>query len=137
MNEKYDPKTSLSGRGVSSIAKNTFYLLGGRWLTTLIQGAYAIVLARMLGPELYGLYNYGLSWYMAFILFASLVTAGMPFNLLVGAAPNAIAYDSKQFSTGEFFSYGWIANAVLMGLLAIFVYFIWPLMGMPVLAPKA
>jgi sodium-dependent dicarboxylate transporter 2/3/5 len=70
------------------------------------------------------------------ILFASLVTAGMPFNLLVGAAPNAIAYDSKQFSTGEFFSYGWIANAVLMGLLAIFVYFIWPLMGMPVLAPK-
>jgi solute carrier family 13 (sodium-dependent dicarboxylate transporter), member 2/3/5 len=31
------------------------------------------------------------------ILFASLVTAGMPFLLLVGAAPNAIAYDSKQF----------------------------------------
>ncbi|NCP09817.1 SLC13/DASS family transporter, partial [bacterium] len=28
------------------------------------------------------------------ILFASLVTAGMPFLLLVGAAPNAIAYDS-------------------------------------------
>ena len=71
------------------------------------------------------------------ILFASLVTAGMPFNLLVGAAPNAIAYDSKQFSTGEFFTYGWIANAVLMGVLAIFVYFIWPLMGMPVLAPRA
>ena len=30
------------------------------------------------------------------ILFASLVTAGMPFLLLVGAAPNAIAYDSKN-----------------------------------------
>ena len=40
------------------------------------------------------------------ILFGSLVTAGMPFLLLVGAAPNAIAYDSKQFSTGEFFLYG-------------------------------
>jgi sodium-dependent dicarboxylate transporter 2/3/5 len=37
------------------------------------------------------------------IFFASLVTAGMPFLLLVGAAPNAIAYDSKQFTTGEFF----------------------------------
>ncbi|MGB2929783.1 MAG: SLC13 family permease, partial [Desulfobacterales bacterium] len=37
------------------------------------------------------------------ILFASLVTAGMPFLLLVGAAPNAIAYDSKMFTTGEFF----------------------------------
>jgi len=27
---------------------------------------------------------------------------GMPFNLLIGAAPNAIAYESKQFTTGEF-----------------------------------
>lgn len=40
------------------------------------------------------------------ILFASSVTAGMPFLLLVGAAPNAIAYDSKQFSTTEVFVYG-------------------------------
>jgi solute carrier family 13 (sodium-dependent dicarboxylate transporter), member 2/3/5 len=70
------------------------------------------------------------------ILFASLVTAGMPFNLLVGAAPNAIAYESKQFNTGEFFTYGWVGNVVLMAVLAAFVYFIWPLMGMPVLAPK-
>ncbi|NWF75540.1 MAG: hypothetical protein HXY53_03035 [Nitrospirae bacterium] len=38
------------------------------------------------------------------ILYASLVTGGMPFLLLIGAAPNAIAYDeSKQFSTGQFF----------------------------------
>ena len=48
-----------------------------------------------------------------------------------------VAYDSKQFNTGEFFTYGWIANVVLMAVLAVFVYFIWPLMGMPVLAPKA
>jgi solute carrier family 13 (sodium-dependent dicarboxylate transporter), member 2/3/5 len=67
------------------------------------------------------------------ILFASLVTAGMPFILLIGAAPNAIAYESKQFSTGEFFGYGWIPNVVLMVVLALFVYLIWPLMGMPVL----
>jgi len=70
------------------------------------------------------------------ILFASLVTAGMPFNLLIGAAPNAIAYESKQFTTGEFFGYGWIPSLVLMAVLAIFVYLIWPMMGMPVLAPK-
>jgi len=70
------------------------------------------------------------------ILFASLVTAGMPFNLLIGAAPNAIAYESKQFTTGEFFGYGWIPSVVLMAVLALFVYFIWPMMGMPVLAPK-
>jgi sodium-dependent dicarboxylate transporter 2/3/5 len=70
------------------------------------------------------------------ILFASLVTAGMPFNLLIGAAPNAIAYESKQFTTGEFFAYGWIPSLVLMAVLTAFCYFIWPLMGMPVLVPK-
>jgi sodium-dependent dicarboxylate transporter 2/3/5 len=70
------------------------------------------------------------------IFFASLATAGMPFNLLIGAAPNAIAYESKQFTAGEFFIYGWIPSVLLMVLLAIFCYFIWPLQGMPVLAPK-
>jgi sodium-dependent dicarboxylate transporter 2/3/5 len=67
------------------------------------------------------------------ILFASLVTAGMPFNLLIGAAPNAIAYESKQFTTGEFFTYGWIPSLILMAVLAMFCYFIWPMQGMPVL----
>jgi len=65
------------------------------------------------------------------ILFASLVTAGMPFLLLVGAAPNAIAYDSKQFTTGEFFTYGLPASVMLMLLVALAVWLIWPLMGMP------
>jgi solute carrier family 13 (sodium-dependent dicarboxylate transporter), member 2/3/5 len=70
------------------------------------------------------------------IVFASLVTAGMPFNLLIGAAPNAIAYESKQFTAGEFFIYGWIPSLVLMVLLAVFCYLIWPLMGMQVVVPK-
>jgi len=70
------------------------------------------------------------------IFFASLATAGMPFNLLIGAAPNAIAYESKQFTAGEFFLYGWIPSLVLMAFLAVFCYVIWPMMGMPVLAPK-
>ncbi len=66
------------------------------------------------------------------ILFASLVTAGMPFLLLVGAAPNAIAYDSKQFTTGEFFVYGLIASVILMLVTALAVAVIWPIMGMPI-----
>jgi sodium-dependent dicarboxylate transporter 2/3/5 len=66
------------------------------------------------------------------ILFASLVTAGMPFLLLVGAAPNAIAYDSKQFTTGEFFLYGIPASILLMVVVGIAVAVIWPIMGMPV-----
>jgi sodium-dependent dicarboxylate transporter 2/3/5 len=68
------------------------------------------------------------------ILFASLVTAGMPFLLLVGAAPNAIAYDSKQFTAGEFFLYGIPASLILMLVVAFAVYVLWPMMGMPVSA---
>ena len=66
------------------------------------------------------------------IFYAALVTAGMPFMLLIGAAPNAIAYNSKQFTTQEFFIYGLLASIILMGVLAFAVYFLWPLMGMPV-----
>ena len=66
------------------------------------------------------------------ILFAALVTAGMPFLLLVGAAPNAIAYDSGQFTTAEFFLYGIPASIILMIVTGFAVFVLWPLMGMPV-----
>ncbi len=66
------------------------------------------------------------------ILFASLVTAGMPFMLLIGAAPNAIAYGSNQFTPGEFFRAGTLASLLLVVVLALFVWLIWSAMGMPV-----
>jgi sodium-dependent dicarboxylate transporter 2/3/5 len=66
------------------------------------------------------------------IFYASLATAGMPFLLLVGAAPNAIAYDSKQFTSGEFFMYGIPASIMLMLVVAFATLVIWPLLGMPV-----
>ncbi|MBE0584646.1 MAG: SLC13/DASS family transporter [Desulfofustis sp.] len=69
------------------------------------------------------------------ILFASLVTAGMPFILLVGAAPNAIAYSSKQFTTGEFVMYGVPASILLIFVVWLAVTVIWPLMGMTVSVP--
>ncbi|MDO9262558.1 MAG: anion permease, partial [Desulfosalsimonadaceae bacterium] len=67
------------------------------------------------------------------ILYASLVTAGQPFMLLIGAAPNAIAYNSKMFTAGEFLKYGVIASILLMFVVAFCVKFLWPLMGMPVI----
>jgi len=67
------------------------------------------------------------------IFFASLATAGMPFFLLIGAAPNAIAYNSKQFTAGEFFRYGILASIVLMVVVWLMVSVIWPLMGLPIL----
>jgi sodium-dependent dicarboxylate transporter 2/3/5 len=66
------------------------------------------------------------------ILYSSLVVAGMPFLLLVGAAPNAIAYNSNQFSTGEFFLYGIPASIILIIVTGFAVYILWPIMGMPV-----
>jgi sodium-dependent dicarboxylate transporter 2/3/5 len=69
------------------------------------------------------------------ILFVSLATAGMPFLFVVGAAPNAIAYESKQFTAGEFFLYGIPASMILMAVLGFTVYFLWPLMGMPMGTP--
>jgi O-antigen/teichoic acid export membrane protein len=57
----------LSGAGVRSIARNASYLLSGQYLVSSLRFVYAIILARYLGPELYGLFNYGLSWYLAFL----------------------------------------------------------------------
>ena len=81
----------------------------------------ALVIARYMGvaPEV--------------VMYASLVTAGMPFLLLIGAAPNAIAYDSKQFTTGEFFRHGVPMSLVLLVVLGLSVTLIWPLLGMPIL----
>lgn len=67
------------------------------------------------------------------ILYASLVTAGMPFLLLIGAAPNAIAYQSGQFTAGEFFKHGIPMSIVLIIILAIFLVTVWPILGMPIL----
>ncbi len=69
------------------------------------------------------------------ILFSALVVAGMPFLLLVGAAPNAIAYNSKQFTTGEFFFWGIPASIILMIVTWWAVQFIWPIMGMEIYIP--
>jgi sodium-dependent dicarboxylate transporter 2/3/5 len=66
------------------------------------------------------------------IFFASLVTAGMPFMLLIGAAPNAIAYESKQFSTGEFFIHGIPMSIILIAFLGLALTIIWPMLGMPI-----
>jgi sodium-dependent dicarboxylate transporter 2/3/5 len=68
------------------------------------------------------------------ILFVSLTTAGMPFLLLVGAAPNAIAYESRQFTAGEFFLYGIPASIILLIIIGGAVMLLWPLMGMPIRA---
>jgi sodium-dependent dicarboxylate transporter 2/3/5 len=68
------------------------------------------------------------------IFYASLITAGMPFVLLIGAAPNAIAYESKQFTPGEFFRHGMAMSAILLVVLGVALVTLWPLLGMPIQA---
>ncbi len=67
------------------------------------------------------------------VMFAALAAAGMPFLLLVGAAPNAIAYESAQFKARDFFIYGIPPSIMLLVVIFFFVWKIWPWMGMPVL----
>jgi sodium-dependent dicarboxylate transporter 2/3/5 len=67
------------------------------------------------------------------VMYASLVTAGMPFVLLIGAAPNAIAYDSRQFTPGEFFRHGLLLSVFLLVILGVAISVMWPLLGMPIL----
>lgn len=67
------------------------------------------------------------------ILWTSLAAAGLPFCLLVGAAPNAIAYESKQFSAGEFFIVGIPMSLIALALVAVFALAVWPLLGVPAL----
>lgn len=81
----------------------------------------ALVIAKYLGvnPEI--------------ILYSSVAMAGMPFLLLIGAAPNAIAYQSKQFTTGEFFATGVPASLAILAMVAIFSLTFWPIIGIPAL----
>ncbi|MCS7199081.1 MAG: SLC13 family permease [Caldimicrobium sp.] len=67
------------------------------------------------------------------IFYASLVTSGMPFLLLIGAAPNAIAYGSNQFTPMEFFKHGIPMSFILLLVLALAILTLWPLLGMPIL----
>lgn len=69
------PEESLSGIGIASIARNTGYLLGARIYNNLIRLVYAIALAYYLGPELYGILNYGISWYLVFLSITGLGTS--------------------------------------------------------------
>lgn len=58
--------------GIRSILVNTAYLSFARSLTGIARIVYAVLLARLLGAEIYGFFNYGLSWYLIFIPLAAL-----------------------------------------------------------------
>lgn len=60
------------GKGYRPIGFNTGFLFASQTLGSIVRAVYAAVLARELGPELFGLMNYGLGWYAAFLAAANL-----------------------------------------------------------------
>ncbi|MBF0321042.1 MAG: SLC13/DASS family transporter [Nitrospirae bacterium] len=69
------------------------------------------------------------------VFYCTILAAGMPFLLLAGAAPNAIAFESKQFTLGEFFVAGIPASIMFLIVISIAIWVIWPMLGMPVTLP--
>ena len=63
--------------GLRSIASNSIKLAGARLLNPLVRLIYVLILARFLGPEIYGLLAYGQSWYNAFLPLTTLGVAAV------------------------------------------------------------
>ena len=58
---------TINGRGVASIVKNLMYLLGGKGVYFVTRFFYVVIVARVFGPQIYGMINYGIAWYLMFI----------------------------------------------------------------------
>lgn len=56
--------------GIRSIASNSLQLMAKNIVVYLVRFLYVAIVARFLGPELYGLLVYGQTWYLVFLPFA-------------------------------------------------------------------
>lgn len=69
---------AMLGSGARSVLRNAAFLFGGQGVTLAVRAIYTVALAIILGPALFGQYNYGIAWYMVFIPFTFL---GLPLLL--------------------------------------------------------
>ena len=53
--------------GVQSLFQNAGFLAFSKALEKAIRISYLILLARWLGPKMFGLLEYGLAWYLIFL----------------------------------------------------------------------
>lgn len=69
---------------IRRILKGAAFLGGAQMIRTLVRALYMVVLARYLGAELFGRFNYGLGWYLAFMSISYL-----GFDLILGKEDGA------------------------------------------------
>lgn len=65
-------KPVIEGIGVASLARNLTYLLAGRGVYFITRFIYVVILARVLGPKVYGMISYGIAWYLLFLPLTSM-----------------------------------------------------------------
>jgi O-antigen/teichoic acid export membrane protein len=58
--------------GYRPIGFNTGFIFASQTIGSILRAIYAAILARKLGPEFFGLMNYGLGWYATFLAVANL-----------------------------------------------------------------
>jgi O-antigen/teichoic acid export membrane protein len=94
---------------IRPIGSNTGFIFASQTAGSILRALYAALLARELGPELFGLMNYGLGWYAAFLAVANLqLESYMSRQLALGEGnPSGILSDTmtlRIFSTGIVFA---------------------------------
>lgn len=87
--------TQLTGHGVRNIGSNASLIFAAQLVTSLLRAAYAATVARTLGPELFGLLNYGLGWYAALLAVANLQLESYMSRQLAAAPAQASAILSR------------------------------------------
>ena len=53
--------------GIRSIARNAMFLASTQVIKIVTKIVYVVIVARLLGPELYALLAYSHAWYLAFL----------------------------------------------------------------------
>ncbi len=57
---------------VKAVSHNAGFIMATRGMSGVVRAIYALLLARFLGPEIYGFFYYGQSWYLALLPLAAL-----------------------------------------------------------------
>lgn len=102
-------------RPLRALAANASYGVAHRLLNIGLRLAYALVLARLLGPADYGLFVYALSWYVLFIPLTNL-GQDLELNRVIGRRDGGIgAVLSATFSLRCYAAFAMLLVAIIGG----------------------